>query len=279
MIFKKRLNNNVVVALDDNGNEQILCGKGLGFQMVEGGSVEESKIEKIFTLQDTTANHRLQELFATIPESYVEVAKEIVSYARIHIDNQISDNAIVSLCDHIYMSIKRKQENMEVKNVMLWDIQKFYRDEYVIGLHAIALIEREFNVTLSEDEAGFIALHIVNSQLDMHKESFKQMTQVMQEIETIIRITFSIELDVTSVYYYRFITHLKFFAQRLFSDTFYQGGEVENMLALVREKYPSECACVEKISEFLNKKYSYTLSEEEILYLSIHISRMIQVSK
>ena len=44
MIFKKRLNNNVVIALDENGQEKILCGKGLGFQMKEQDTVEESRV-------------------------------------------------------------------------------------------------------------------------------------------------------------------------------------------------------------------------------------------
>lgn len=279
MFYKKRLNNNVVVALDTLGKERILCGKGLGYQMVEGERVDETKVEKTFTLKDSLANHRLQELFQTIPIEYVELAEEIVTYAKIHIDNGISDNAIVSLCDHIYMAIKRRNEDIEVKNVMLWDIQKFYRDEYTVGKHAITLIQEKFNIYLNDDEAGFIALHIVNSQLDMHKDSVQKLTQVMQEIETIIRMSFAITLDETSVYYYRFVTHLKFFAQRLFSGHRYEGGDIDSMLNLVKEKYKKECACVEKISQFLKQKYEYSLSEEEVLYLSIHIARIIQVSK
>ena len=61
MIFKKRLNNNVVIALDENGQEKILCGKGLGFQMKEQGTVEESRVEKVFALADQVMNRRLQE--------------------------------------------------------------------------------------------------------------------------------------------------------------------------------------------------------------------------
>ena len=56
MIFKKRLNNNVVIALDENGQEKILCGKGLGFQMKEQESVEESRVEKVFALTDQVMN-------------------------------------------------------------------------------------------------------------------------------------------------------------------------------------------------------------------------------
>ena len=37
----------------------------------------------------------------------------------------------------------------------------------------------------------------------------------MQEIENIVRYRFKIEFNEESDYYYRFITHLKFFAQRL----------------------------------------------------------------
>lgn len=102
-----------------------------------------------------------------------------------------------------------------MKNVMLWDIQKFYRDEYDVGKYAVRLIYDRFNVQLNDDEAGFIALHIVNSQLDVKTKSVEKITKVMQEIETIVRMTFSIDLDVESVYYYRFITHLKFFAGKI----------------------------------------------------------------
>ena len=239
--YKKRLNNNVVVALDEQGQEQILTGRGIGFQVEAGTPVDDQKIEKVFTLKDTTANKRLQELFQTIPVEHVEIAEEIISYAKIHIDNPLNENVIVSLCDHIYMAVERKKQDIEVKNVMLWDIQKFYRDEYQVGKYAVKLIEERFHVQLNDDEAGFIALHIVNAQLDMHTKSVKEITKVMQEIETIVRMTFSIELDEDSVYYYRFITHLKFFAQRLFSGKSYEGQDVDNMLELVQSKYPKAC--------------------------------------
>lgn len=132
---------------------------------------------------------------------------------------------------------------------------------------------------LTDDEAGFIALHIVNAQLDMKSKTVKEITQVMQEIETIVRMTFSIELDVKSVYYYRFITHLKFFAERLFSNKTYDDQDVDNMLDIVSLKYPQECACVEKIKAFIDQRYHYELSKEEMLYLCIHVSRIVQVSK
>lgn len=279
MYYKKRLNNNVVVAIDEDNNEQILMGKGLGFKVEIGTVVDESKIEKIFTLKDTNANQRLQELCKTVPVEHIELAEEIVNYARIHVDNKLNENVIVSLCDHIYMAVERKKQNIEVKNMMLWDIKRFYRDEYLVGKYSIGLIYKRFGVLLSDDEAGFIALHIVNAQLDLHTKSVNEITIVMQEIETIVRMTFAISLDMNSVYYYRFITHLKFFAERLFSGKLCENQDVDNMLELIKTKYEKAYNCVMKIAQFIEQKYKYQLSQEEILYLSIHISRIVQISK
>lgn len=278
MIFKKRLNNNVVVAVDDKQNEKILMGKGLGFQMKAGDPVDETLIEKVFSLTDEVMNARLQELLETIPIEHLKLADEIISYARIHVDEKLSENVIVALCDHIYMAVERKKQGIDVKNVLLWDIQRFYRHEYEVGSYAIQLIKERFGVELTEDEAGFIALHIVNAQLNLQTKTVKEITVVMQEIETIVRMSFAIPFDPDSVYYYRFITHLKFFAERIFSKTAYQGKEVDGLLDVIKEKYSDAYHCVLKIKAFLQKRYAYELSEEEILYLSIHISRIVQTT-
>lgn len=280
MRYQKRINNNVVVAVDKDGCEQVIMGKGLGFGMIAGEEVEEARIEKIFTLKDTKANQRLLELMHTIPFEHIELAEEIVTYARMQIDNAINDNVIVSLCDHIYMAVKRMNECIEVKNPMLWDIQKFYNDEYLVGLYAIDMIKERFNVQLSEDEAGFIALHLVNAQLNINKKSVQEITALMQEIEKIVRLYFRIDLDVESVYYYRFITHLKFFAERLFTDKAYQNNQdVESMLSFVQQKYPKEWDCVKKIALYISNQFGCEIGDEERLYLCIHISRIVQISK
>ena len=131
---------------------------------------------------------------------------------------------------------------------------------------------------LSEDEAGFIALHIVNGQLHLETKSVKEITTLMQQIETIVRMRFAISLDADSVYYYRFITHLKFFAERIFSEKQIPTKDTDGLLELIKGKYPQDVACVLDIAAFLKQRYGYTLCEEEILYLSIHISRIHQVS-
>lgn len=121
-------------------------------------------------------------------------------------------------------------------------------------------------------------MHIVNGQLHLETKSVREITTLMQQIETIVRMRFAITLDPDSVYYYRFITHLKFFAERIFSEKQITTKEMDGLLELIREKYPQDVECVLDIAAFLKQRYGYTLSEEEILYLSIHVSRIHQVS-
>ena len=47
-------------------------------------------------------------------------------------------------------------EGVTVKNALLWDIRRFYKEEYQIGVWSLDLIEEKFKVRLPEDEAGFI---------------------------------------------------------------------------------------------------------------------------
>lgn len=40
------VNNNIVVALDENGQERILMGKGIGFRRHSGDEFDEALVEK-----------------------------------------------------------------------------------------------------------------------------------------------------------------------------------------------------------------------------------------
>ena len=59
MEIKRIYNNNVVVAVNGaDGPEMIAIGKGLAFQKKPGDSIEQEKVEKIFTLEDSGVRSR-----------------------------------------------------------------------------------------------------------------------------------------------------------------------------------------------------------------------------
>lgn len=280
MIIKRILTNNAVVIDDENQQEKIVCGKGIAFKKRPGMEIDEISINQTFILEGGGEYSRFEQLLKDVPLEYLELSSEIINMAKLEFAKKFKDNVIITLSDHLYVAIKRCREGMTISNPLLWDIKNFYEIEYDIGLRALELIKNKFHIQLPDDEAGFIALHIVNVELDEdNMDHIFQVTKVIQEIMTIVKYHFHAEFDTSNVYYYRFITHLKFFALRLLKDNQFNEDKENELLDVVKDKYCTSYECVLKIKDFLEKKYNYTLQEDEIVYLTIHVHRVVHKTK
>lgn len=280
MIIKRILTNNAVVIDDENQQEKIVCGKGIAFKKRPGMEIDEISINQTFILEGGGEYSRFEQLLKDVPLEYLELSSEIINMAKLEFAKKFKDNVIITLSDHLYVAIKRCREGMTISNPLLRDIKNFYEIEYDIGLRALELIKNKFHIQLPNDEAGFIALHIVNVELDEdNMDHIFQVTKVIQEIMTIVKYHFHAEFDTSNVYYYRFITHLKFFALRLLKDNQFNEDEENELLDVVKDKYCTSYECVLKIKDFLEKKYNYTLQEDEIVYLTIHVHRVVHKTK
>lgn len=273
MEISKVLNNNVAVVIENN-EEKIVMGRGICFKKKTGDTIEPETIDKVFYLHNQEVLSRFKELVVDIPLEYLEIGEEIMDEARLSLGKALNDNIYISMVDHIYTAVVRAKDDILVKNALLWDIQRFYKEEYQIGKKALGIIEKKTGVLLPNDEAGFIALHIVNGQLDEDVHDMYEITKIMQEIENIVRYHFKIEFNEESAYYYRFITHLKFFAQRLVEHK-KQNKQEDDLLEVVQVKYANAYQCVEKIAIYIKNQYNYELYDEEKLYLTIHIHRVV----
>ncbi|NFG40446.1 PRD domain-containing protein [Clostridium botulinum] len=276
MVISRLLNNNVVITVDSNGEEIIVMGKGIGYQKSKGDVIDEEKINKVFRISNKEISNKFEEVLNSIPIEYMKLCDEIIEYAQDKLNKKLNERIYISLSDHIYTAIQRIKKGIAVKNVLLWEIKHFYRDEFEIGMKALDIIEEKHNVKLPNDEAGFIAFHIVSAQLNEEQPMVQGITKLINEILTIVRIHFGVQFKEESVFYYRFITHLKFFAQRLFSDNTYNGDTDEELLSIIKKKYSKEFECIIKIRTFIHKKYNYNLTIDEMIYLTIHIAKVIQ---
>ena len=272
--INKILNNNAVVSLDEAGNEVVIMGKGIAFKKRVEDFIEDEKIEKKFIFSPENTNEIIN-LFSSIPEKYIEITTAIVNLAEKTLNKELSKNLYFSLTDHIYSTIKRFEEGLSFTNPLLWEIKRFYIKEYEISLEALNIIYNFTNITLPNDEAGFIALHLVNAQLNQNSNTAYDITNIMQEILKIVRLNFKIEFNEESVNYYRFITHLKFFAQRILNKTTHENDKVDDLYNIITNNYSESFNTVLKIKEFINNKYDYILSNEEELYLTIHIEKIV----
>lgn len=276
MRIRKILNNNAAVVSGGGAEEMIVMGRGICYKKKVGEEIPADVVDKVFALSTAEANTKFQVLIRDMPMEHIVLGERIITEARERLGKKLNDMLYISLIDHVYTSIVRCLDGVTVKNALLWEIRRFYREEYEIGLWALDRVAEEFKVRLPEDEAGFIALHIANAEMDEQKmHNMYEITRIMQEISNIVKYYFQMEFDEDDVYYYRFITHLKFFAKRLVEAKGYDDEDSSGLFEVIRERYAKAYGCVEKITAFLLKKYGYILSKDEQLYLTIHIERII----
>ena len=266
----KILNNNAAVVKDDTGQEQIVMGKGICFKKKTGEEISRDMVD---------VSGKVQVLIQDMPMEHIALGEEIIEEAKKRLGNGLNDMVYISLIDHVHTSIMRFLDGVTVKNVLLWDIRRFYKEEFQIGLLALERIWQECHVRLPEDEAGFIALHLANARMDesvMH--NMYEITRIIQDVANIVKYFFRVDFNEEDVYYYRFITHVKFFAKRVVEHHTYP-EENDDLWMVIREKYPESYRCTERIGQFVEQKYQYALSKEEKLYLTIHIERVVSKTK
>lgn len=274
MKILKVLNNNVIVA-EEASEELIVMGRGLAFGRKMGEDVPDDLIEKRYVLSQTDANE-LQCLLKDIPAEIIEMADQIISYARAHIEAKFCDHALLTMADHLHGVVLRAKDDLQLRNFLIWDIKRFFPYEYQAGLLGKKLLSAYLDIEITDDEAGFIALSLVNSELNQTGSAAQDLTRLMEEILTIVKYSLEIPLDENNIYVQRFMTHLKFFCERVLANTSHNILEDNEMFDLLKCKYPLAYDTTQKIAAYLAQTRHYTTSEDEQMYLTIHLSRIKQ---
>ncbi|NFN19642.1 PRD domain-containing protein [Clostridium botulinum] len=276
MQIVKVMNNSLILARDENDKEIVVMGKGLGFKRKAGEELDTEKIEKIFVLKNETDTREYVKLIEETPSEYIEITNDIIGYANEKLGGKLNDQIFITLVDHISYALTRYKKNITIQNRLLWELKKFYPKEFEIGKYAVEYINNKLNVKLPEEEAGNIAFHVVNAQTDEAEMQNTMLTiRMLKDIFNIIQYNFGITIDKDSLNYSRFLTHLQFFIQRLLDDRMIESKENFIFEQMIKE-YPKEVKCARLIGDYVKKVLNKEISNEELLYLTIHIVRIVQ---
>ena len=276
MRIDKILNNNVITSINENDEEVIIMGKGIAFNKRCGDIVIKDKIEKVFVLSNPNMNRKFIELISKIPLEYTVLSEKIISYARKELDKTLNENIYISLTDHIYNAIQRQKSGIVVTNGLIWETKRLYKEEYKIALWAVDYINNRLKIDLPEDEAGFIALHLVNASYQETAKESVLATNIIKGVLNIIRYYYSVEFNEEDLNYDRLLTHLKYFAKRVITNNQNDDNSSE-FLEIASRSYPEAYDCAKKIQQYIESNYDYKVNEDEIVYLTMHIHRVISV--
>lgn len=267
------IGNNFVGTVDETGREIILRGRGIGFKKHTGDLVPAQMVEKVYALRDPEQSSRLQQLLADVPPEFLEVSTEIIEMAEQRIGRRLSENVYITLTDHISFAVERMKSGVEYPNHLLWEITNFYPAEFAVGLQAVETIAERLCYTLPRDEAGFIALHIVNAEIDGKMADMVRITQMIRKIVSAVQDYYGVTLDEQSLDYGRFLTHLKFLGQRITQNRYAPADDSEFQNMIVR-RYQQDYRCAERIRAELEEAFAIQLPPEEMTFLTIHLHRL-----
>lgn len=182
-------------------------------------------------------NAGFSEIYRDLPLEEVDLVLEIVNLAEKELEQSFQSSLYITLADHLHFAIERQKAGLTLTNPLAWEIRKFYKNEYKIGLRALEIVKQKLAIELAQEEASSIALHIVNAQKQGQLiEQTMRIITVVQDILNIVRLHFGITFDEDSISYNRFFTHLQYFAQRVndgtqqgSNDSFYMNKSIRTI--------------------------------------------------
>ena len=277
MRIKKIINNNILCAVDEKGNELIVTGRGIGFQRHRGETIDPSLVERTYRMEEKTGQRKLQELVEKIPIEHLTLTESLIGHIQSEIPQKLNESLLFTLADHISFAILRKAQGAEFSNPLKGSIMCYYPAEYHLGQYCLKVIQEQLGVTLHEDEAAFIALHIVNAELNTNMSEMYDITNLIEGTISVVEYFYQKQFDRESLDFNRFVVHLRYFAQRLFQGKIMedaQGERDEMFRQLIMKNCKEHYKCAQCIAEFIKNTYQKDLSDEELTYLTIHLMRI-----
>lgn len=275
MIIKRILNNNAVMSLDENNEEIIVKGKGIAFQKKCGDQIDKLLIDKIFVINNKETKRRYQQILVSIPDDCISICEDMIEVIKGKINKELSDKIYVTLTDHVFNLIERVKMGIVFDNSLLWDVKRLYIDEYNVGLLIVDMIRQKFDIKIEDDEASFIALHIVNAEMNTEFRDVIEITGMIDDIYDIVESNFELNIDKESLEYTRFIMHLRVFFERIVNHQNLKSEKSASLLKILQDEYQKQYQCVLKIIDYVTMKYD-ELFEGEILYLLVHIIKLTE---
>lgn len=268
----KKINNNVAVALDSNGNEIVVFGRGVGFGILPYELPDLSQIDRTFYNVDS----RFYKLLQVIPESTILLVSLLIDQIKQQTKLTLNPNLTFVLADHINFTLERSRKGLKVTIPYSYELEYEHPELIEQARWFVDVINDKFQVELDDSEVSIIAMHFLNaivSQIDTDEDVIpqKEINEIAREITTIIENYFNIQLNKTSFHYLRFKNHIKYLLQRK-----RKGVELaekgEELYKNITESYQEIYKCVLRIEDYLETKFGKPSSHEELMYLMIHVS-------
>ncbi len=257
----------------NSGRELVAFSKGIGFPATPYELTDLRKIERTFY----NISMQYIPLLKEIPYEIIRFTADELQMIQDELSCETYSNLVLTLADHIAFVIERAQKGIYVKMPSIYEIELSYPQEVKAGRLLLAAVRQRFKVKLPKSEVQGIAMHLINArersktEEDQEKELLHE--KILEETTRIIEEELSVKVQKNTFNYARFATHVQYLAERMLQKN---PIDTDNLLLYqsVKEEYTKVSECVDKISAYYKEIWKFELSEEEKLYLILHVNRV-----
>ncbi len=226
-------------------------------------------IEKIYKLESEQQKAHYKSLVEIADDNVLQVIIDSLNFISNTAMNVDSKQLVVSLTDHIIFAYKRLKQNQVISNPFVMETMQLYSDAYHIAKQVIDQLNAALDVHFPEDEIGFIALHIASNTEDLSMHEMTLINNVIKKGIDIIESDLVTTVDKESLQYQRFIRHVQFLIRRLRRKEYIHAQD--DFVSMIKNHYPICYNTAYKILTMIQKQFDVTISESEIIYLTLHI--------
>ncbi|API93298.1 PtsGHI operon antiterminator [Virgibacillus pantothenticus] len=271
---KKTLNNNVLIALDDQEKEVVLIGSGIGFHYKKKDIIHKSEIEKLFVLRDEQEQEQYKQLLPRVDETLLHSIIAVIDMIRKRSDVMLNESVHVALTDHIVFAYNRMLKGLEIKNPFLSETKVLYPFEYEIASEIVDYLNQHLEVQLPDGEIGFIALHVHSAITNKNLSEINKYSQLVTQFVDIIEKQLKIKVDRTGIEYTRLVRHIRYTIERVLKGETVE--EPAKIASLLKKEYPTCYNLAWKLIKMMQQTLKQPVYEAEAVYLTMHLQRLYQ---
>lgn len=267
-------NNNVVLASTGEGGEVVVTGRGIGFQVKSGDSVDAAKVAKVFYPADGRDPDHLAEMLSFIPVEHIKVIIDAMATAGFSQEQRDKLTLVIALADHVSGAIRRAYDGQKLEYPLKAEVQQLYSEEYAQAQRLVAAINAGLSTPIFAEEAIAFTLHLVNASFTSGDLSYTyKMTGLIEQMIDVISESAAPGTSLDQISIARFITHLRYLFVRI-SQHQQLTGEPTAVMSAVATSYPEAMSCAGRLAELVELRLGEPLTEDEISYLALHVARL-----
>ena len=270
---EKVLNHNVILAIkEDNKQEYLIMGKGIGFGKKIAERIEVYDVQvQVYSLIDIKNAKDTTSAVKEINPIYLEAANILLDEAQKRI-GKVDRSVLIPLADHIDFAVRRIKEQGEISNPLTADIQILFPAEFKVAEEILPFLKENSDVSMSENELGYIALHIHSAIAEENVAASMQVAKCVRECINLIEEEIKQRIPIMTLSYNRLMNHVRYMVLRANQKEEIKLSMNDYMELRFKKSYAIATLICEKMEKILGTK----LHENELGYLAMHIQRCIE---